>query len=310
MSDQTLMSLRLRLASKMPVLLDGATATELQRRGFKLRPPLWSAEMLLTPEGRAALLEIHGEYVEAGADIITANTFRTTRKAVAESDRHITTAELTAIAIGLARQAVDQADGDRQVLIAGSLAPVADAYRPEDTPSISILRKEHRDSIAGLLDAGADLILAETINTWREAQVIGAICREMQAPFIVSFVCDPYGLLLGGENYSPLQDFVAEFAPLAISVNCSNLAATHLALTHLASVGHLALGAYPNVEDRAEESVGIQGGYLRPNVSTRQFVEFISESASRYGLSLVGGCCGTSPRYIAALRKLVDTGAI
>ncbi|WP_323120319.1 homocysteine S-methyltransferase family protein [Burkholderia alba] len=310
MSDRALMSLRLRLASKMPVLLDGATATELQRRGYEMRPPLWSAESLLTPEGRAALLEIHGEYVEAGADIITANTFRTTRKAVSASSHRITAAELTAVAVELARQAIDQAGGGREILIAGSLAPVADAYRPEETPSNGILREEHGDSISGLLDAGVDLILAETINTWREAQVIGALCRERQAPFIVSFVCNPDGLLLSGENYAPLADFVAEFAPLAISINCSNLAATHLALSRLPSIGHLALGAYPNVEDRSEEPADAPGGYLRPNVSTRQFVEFISESASRYGLSLVGGCCGTSPRYIAALRKLVDTGAM
>ncbi len=294
----------------MPVLLDGATATELQRRGFEMQPPLWSAQALLTPEGRAALLEIHGEYVEAGADIITANTFRTTRKAVSASNQRIAAAELTAIAIGLARQAIDQFAGDRQVLIAGSLAPIGDAYRPEDTPSSGILREEHHDSIAGLLDAGADLILAETINTWREAEVIGALCREMQAPFIVSFVCNHDGLLLSGEDYAPLTRFVTEFAPLAISVNCSNLAATHLALSRLPSVSDLALGAYPNVEDRSTELADTPGGYLRPNVSTRQFVEFISESASRYGLSLVGGCCGTSPRYIAALRKLVDAGAM
>ena len=310
MSEHALMSLRLRLASKMPVLLDGATATELQRRGYEMRPPLWSAEPLLTPEGRAALVEIHGEYIEAGADIITANTFRTTRKAISASKHRITAAELTASAVSLARQAIDQAESDRAILIAGSLAPVADAYRPEEAPSSGILREEHGDSIANLLGAGVDLILAETMNTWREAQVIGALCREMQAPFIMSFVCNPDGLLLSGESYAPLTDFVAEYAPLAISINCSNLAATRLALSHLPSGGHLPLGVYPNVEDRSEAPADAPGGYLRPNVSTRQFAEFISESASRYGLSLVGGCCGTSPRYIAALRKLVDTGAI
>lgn len=99
-------ALRLRLASKMPVLLDGATATELQRRGFVMEAPLWSAQALLTPEGRAALLEIHREYVEAGADIITANTFRTTRNAVADAHLETSAEELTALAVRIARQAV------------------------------------------------------------------------------------------------------------------------------------------------------------------------------------------------------------
>jgi enediyne biosynthesis protein CalE2 len=304
------MSLRLRLASKMPVLLDGATATELQRRGFEMHAPLWSAQVLLTPEGRAALLEIHREYVDAGADIITANTFRTTRKAVSASGARVTAAELAATAVGLARQAVDDATSSRPVLVAASLAPVGDAYRPEDTPSNGLLREEHDDTIANLLAAGADLILAETVNTWREAEVIGALCRARQAPFIVSFVCNDDGLLLSGESYAALPRFVAEFAPLAVSINCSNLAATRLALSRLPSVDELALGVYPNVEDRSAAPADAPGGYLRPNVSTRQFVEFISESASRHGLSLLGGCCGTSPRYIAALRKLVDAGAM
>lgn len=310
MSAQALTSLRLKLASKMPVLLDGATATELQRRGYAMRPPLWSAQPLLKPEGRAAVLEIHRQYVEAGADIITANTFRTTRKAVSASEHRITAAELTAVAVGLARQAIDEAADRRDVLLAGSLGPVADAYRPEETPSDGILHDEHRDSIASLVRAGADLILAETINTWREAQVIGELCDEMKAPFIISFVCNPDGLLLSGEDYALLPEFVARFAPLAISINCSTLAATHLALSRLPLIERLALGAYPNVEDRSEEPADSPGGYLRPNVSTRQFVEFIGECASRYELGLVGGCCGTSPKYIAALRKLVDTGAI
>lgn len=302
-------ALRLRLASKMPVLLDGATATELQRRGFVMEAPLWSAQALLTPEGRAALLEIHREYVEAGADIITANTFRTTRNAVADAHLETSAEELTALAVRIARQAVGQASR-RDVLVAGSLAPVADAYRPEDTPPTDQLRRNHQASLASLLEAGVDLIMAETINNWREARVIGELCRQMKAPFIISFVCSSNGLLLSGESYEPVSGFVAEFEPLVVSVNCSDLGATIQTLTYLSAIGNFPLGAYPNIEDRTAAHEEAPGAYLRPNVSAQQFAEFIFESTSRYGLSLIGGCCGTTPKHIAALRDLVKIGAI
>jgi S-methylmethionine-dependent homocysteine/selenocysteine methylase len=92
-----------RLASGPPLLLDGATGTELERRGARCDGPLWSVHALL--EDPAMILRIHRDYVAAGAEILTANTFRTQARALARGGLGERAAELTQIAIGLARSA-------------------------------------------------------------------------------------------------------------------------------------------------------------------------------------------------------------
>lgn len=296
----------------MPVVLDGATATELQRRGMSISAPLWSSEALLTPEGQAEIIEIHKGYIEAGVDIITANTFRANNRSISERGLDISSQELVKTAVSLARAAIDESKiTTRKIYIAGSLAPIGDAYKPMLAPDSGIMEKEHSESIDNLCNAGVDFVLAETMNNWREAKVVGKICKEKNIPFAISFVCDDKGLLLSGENYSCLMDFVEEYNPIAICVNCTSLPNTILAIERLSVLTDTALGAYPNVEDRPDAfKYEHKNSYIPPKISTRQFSEFMAECSNRYNLSLIGGCCGTTPNYIRTLRELVDTGAI
>ncbi len=119
------------LAKKRPLILDGAMGTELQRRGANTLLPLWSAEALvLSP---ALVRQIHEEYIRAGADIITANTFRTTRRTFVRTGLPDRSQRLTTTALSLARQA-REAFRDRDILVAGSIAPLEDCYRPELVP--------------------------------------------------------------------------------------------------------------------------------------------------------------------------------
>jgi len=303
----------LHLQSKLPVILDGATATELQRLGVPIKPPLWTTEALITPEGQKILLEVHKSYVEAGADVITTNTFRTNRAAIVSSGLDIDPVELVRIAVSTAREAIDAAEFSkkRKIYVAGSLAPVADAYKPELAPTSDLMYAEHRHSINALHGAGVDFILAETINNWREAYIIGRLCKEIGVPFVISFVCDSNGFLLSGENYSLLGEFVNEYSPLAIGINCTPLNSMKEALARLALITEVTLCAYPNVEDRSSvNKCEHVDQYLRPNISVPQFAEFMLEASQRYGVSLLGGCCGTTPKYIRVLRELVDNGKL
>ena len=149
------------------------------------------------------------------------------------------------------------------------------------------------------------------MNNWREIWIIGELCKEKGIPFVTSFVCDEKGFLLSGENYLDLQAFVERCSPMAISINCSTLYTTIQALDRLSKLTGVPLGAYPNIEDRSDpHCCDKDGGYIRTNISTQQFLEFMFESSSRYGLSLLGGCCGSTPNYIRALRSLVDSGRL
>src|SRR4051812_3209199 len=113
------------------IVLDGATGTELGRRGVDTRTGLFSAEALLSPEGVQTLREIHAEYVSAGAQVITANTFRTNPRKAGPRWR-----ELTALAVRLARES--------GAVVAGSMAPVEDCYRPQLRPSADLPLREHQ----------------------------------------------------------------------------------------------------------------------------------------------------------------------
>ena len=143
-----------RLREKPAILLDGALGTELSRRGFVLDPQIWSASALIS---RPDLLEqIHADYVQAGAELITANTFRTHRRNLARVGLGNLARELSAKAVKLARNAAERAD--HPIWVAGSQAPLEDCYTPSDVPDDKALVREHREMAESLADAGADAI--------------------------------------------------------------------------------------------------------------------------------------------------------
>src|SRR6185436_2971426 len=115
------------------VLLDGATGSELHRRGLDTRMPLWSAAPLINAPDVVA--QIHAEYVKAGAEIITANTFRTTRRAIARAGLKPQVKALVTKAVELARKS-------KATYVAGSIAPLEDCYKPQIVPPNEELERE------------------------------------------------------------------------------------------------------------------------------------------------------------------------
>src|SRR5512146_1125855 len=148
-----------RLRYGPPLVLDSAMGSELERRGLELDVPLWSARALV--EAPDLVAAIHRENVDAGADVLTANTFRTTRTALDESGNADRAEELTRFAARLAREAVGPAK--RPVLVAGSVAPLFDCYRPDLVPEdVRPLEEAHAELAGTLASAGVDLLLLET----------------------------------------------------------------------------------------------------------------------------------------------------
>ena len=132
------------------IVLDGATGTELGRMGVETGGALFSAAALETAERIAALREVHAGYARAGAQVITANTFRTNPRKAGKSWRQLTT-----LAVQIARES--------GAAVAGSLAPVEDCYRPDLRPDPEVALREHRELAGALAEAGCDLLLVETV---------------------------------------------------------------------------------------------------------------------------------------------------
>ncbi|HAG96167.1 MAG: hypothetical protein CMK83_10290 [Pseudomonadales bacterium] len=307
--EDKIINLKKKLLAGIPVLMDGGTATELERCGIHICDPEWTAVALLTEQGRDALLKVHCDYVEAGADIITANTFNANPYSVCNfaDGRDLDSAELVRDSINIAKEAVAMCRQGRSVLIAGSIGPVGDAYIPDSRPDEKILREDHAAMVDHLAAAGADLILVETMNNWMEIEIVSKYCHDRRIPFMVSIVCGEDGLLLNGDNFTKLADLVDNFSPLAICVNCSSLNITKLALDRLSLITDLPLGAYPNIEDRLSDR---SQSDPKLAVTSYQLSEFIRESVNKFNLSIIGGCCGSTPEHIQALRKLIDENII
>lgn len=288
-----------QLTANFPLILDGATGTELHRRGVDTGLPLWSANALLTDEGAHILQQIHEDYLRAGADIITTNTFRTHVRALAPSGNGGRALELTRRAVELARAAIARVPSERPRYVAGSISTLEDCYRPDLVPPDDELRAEHSERVHHLLECGVDVFLIETINSIREAVIIAKLAVITGTPVIVSFVCGQDGRILSGER---LGDAARELLPLGVSalgVNCAPTPTLARPLDELKSAcpPNFPLIAYGNI-GYADEAVGwVNTDAEDPSAYCRH--------ALKWPAHIIGGCCGTTPAHIAALCKMI-----
>ena len=290
---ERLAALRTRLERGPALLLDGAIGTELERRGVRCSLPLWSTHALL--ERPQVLAEIHRDYAAAGAEILTANTFRTQRRVLDRSGRHAAARSLTEQAVELARSAAQAAP--RPVWVAGSAPPLEDCFRPDLVPASAELQAEHAEHLEHLAAAGVDLLLLETMNTVREAVAALEAARAHAQPAIVSFICAPGPRLLSGEPLADALCAVLKLAPAAVAVNCVSCELAAQCAPMLRGSG-LPFGLYPNM---GEPDGG--GGFVRRTTHTPDEFAAALAACGAIGARLLGGCCGTTPAEIAALAR-------
>ena len=304
MSEGSQSKFRERLRYGTPLVLDAAMGSDLDRRGLPTTLPLWSAVGLL--ERPDLVRQVHLENLLAGADAITTDTFRTTARTLRHAGIDpVRAAELDALAVQLAIDARTEA-GRPEALIAGSMAPLEDCYRPtfETPPEVALT--EHRAQAGNLAAAGVDLIMVETMPTAAEAEIALRAAIETGRPATVGFVCalpdrgEPVRLLSG----ETLQDAVARVSPLApaaIFVNCAAPPVITAALRELRELTTLPIGAYANVGHVDDERGWSPHGAITGERYAAHAADWIA-----LGARVVGGCCGTHPAHTAALRRLVD----
>ena len=268
--------------------------TELQRRGVDTGLPLWSANALIShPE---IVLQIHKDYIEAGADIITTNTFRTTRRTMKRANLPDRSAQLTKNAIDLAHKA-REAFPEKNILIAGSIAPLEDCYRPDLVPSESELRQEHEELAQRLAEGSVDFILLETMNTIREAYAACVAAKTTGKEVVVSFICNSKGELYSGESLELAVKALAELKPAAFSINCVSPRFLNHPLRILKSQTPLPICVYGNVGIPESEQHGWE---FTHDVTEDQYASH-ARKWRKAGVSVIGGCCGTTPEYIRSV---------
>ncbi len=275
------------------LLLDGATGTELNRRGIDTGLPLWSANALTTDAGLDVLRQVHLDYLFAGADIITTNTFRTHRRVLA--GKGFSARELTLRAVAIAREAV--AEFGKPALIAGSLSTLEDCYRPDLVPPAKECLDEHTERIEHLVDGGVDLLLIETMNSIGEAVIAAKIAIATGLPTWVTFVCDKKGRVLSSETLTHAAELLMPLGVKALGVNCMPAHTIAQPLTELRTVcgEDFPLMAYGNIGYVDDE----QGWTNTDSTDPEGYLQ----QAQTWSAQIIGACCGSNPEHIRKLSQ-------
>jgi S-methylmethionine-dependent homocysteine/selenocysteine methylase len=294
-------AIRARLERGDLVVLDGAIGTEILRRDLS-----WADHQVLAYPDK--IRAIHEDYLRAGADVLSTNTFQLARRCFANHFRdaahmrHVGAAglegkaeKLQAAAVQLAKEARERVG--RPAAIAGAVTTLEWCFRPDLAPSPKAMREEYREIMETLARAGADLILLETVNSIAEAKVGLEAARSAGLPCWVGFVCDEGGMLFTGETLAEAERALAPLEPDVILLNCAPPADVTAGLRALLAARRGPGGVYPHI-----------GRFDPPEwMFTDEFPpERFLEEARRWremGARVIGGCCGTTPDHIARLAR-------
>jgi 5-methyltetrahydrofolate--homocysteine methyltransferase len=309
-----------QLLSERILVLDGAWGTMLQ--AAKLKPDDYLAggvvpadhskdvtgdPDLLNLTRPDLILDVHRQYLAAGADITTTNTFTATSIGQADYGLESLVREMNVQGARLARQAADEAE--RKRFVAGSVGPlnVTLSLSPKvDDPAYRAVtfdqvKASYAEQIAALAEGGVDLLLIETIFDTLNAKAAVAAAREVapDLPLWISVtIVDLSGRTLSGQTVEAFWRSIERAHPLVVGVNCSLGAAEmrpHVA--ELARISSSFVASHPNA--------GLPnafGGYDETPVQT---AELVGEFAGAGLVNIVGGCCGTTPAHIAKIAQAV-----
>ena len=297
------------LADSPFVLLDGAMATELEARGCDLADSLWSAKVLM--ENPQLIYDVHLDYFRAGAQVAITASYQATPEGFAARGLDETQSRaLIARSVELARQARDAYRAEnpaaKGLLIAGSIGPygayLADGseYRGDYQRSAQVFQDFHRPRIDALLEAGADLLACETLPSFDEIRALAQLLVEYpvaQAWF--SFTLRDSQHLSDGTPLRDVLAFLADYPQiLAVGINCIALENTVDALSYLHSQTSLPLVVYPN---SGEHYDAVTKTWHHHGEACATLEGYLPEWRAA-GAKLIGGCCRTTPKDIAALK--------
>lgn len=289
-------------------ILDGGMGRELQRRGAPFRQPEWSA--LALSEAPDAVVAVHAAYIEAGAGVITSNSYAVVPFHIGEDRFADEGFALAATAGQLARTAADASP--RPVRVAGSLPPLFGSYRP-DLFEPQRVAEVLLPLVVGLAPY-VDLWLAETQSAIAEVQAIAAQLPADGKPLWVSFTLQDeevgdVPMLRSGESVSAAAEAVVTLGVKAMLFNCSQPEVIGAAIDAAREVFErhgvdIAIGAYANAFPPQPKDATANDGLdeLREDLDPPGYLSWAQDWRQR-GASLLGGCCGIGPEHIAELKR-------
>jgi homocysteine S-methyltransferase len=292
------------LFADRPVLADGAMGTVLYARGIFVNR-CYDELNLSDPN---LILGVHEEYLQAGAEILETNTFGANRFRLARHGLAGKMAEINAAGVRLARQAVERLKekqaGNAEIAawVAGSVGPLGVRLEPLGKTGLEEARAAFAEQIGILAGNGVDLLIIETMPALNEAHeaLEAAQAVAPHLPVLVMVTVDDESECLDGASPAQAAALLTEWGADAVGVNCSTGPATVLtAVEAMRAATALPLAAMPNAGvPRAVEGRNI---YL----CSPEYMASFARKAVAAGVQIVGGCCGTTPNHIRAMRSAI-----
>jgi len=272
------------------VLLDGATGSELQKAGMP-RGCCTEEWILANPD---ALISLQRRYVQAGSNILYAPTFQAQPIALERVNLHKQTETINAHLVALTKAAAEGA------LVAGNLTTLAafcDSFDPE---KFDLLVENYRVQIGGLLEGGADLLAAETLMYPQEAEAIFTAAQlEGAEAMLFTFTMQPDGSLFSGMDAAPVLQELEEAGACAVGFNC--VAADNMTAGLVSRLRRYVKGPLVCKPNAGNPVIGENNLPIYP-MGPQEFAEIVAD-CRQMGAKILGGCCGTTPEHIAAVKE-------
>ena len=281
-------------------IMDGAMGSELIRRKLTLPEHVWSAEANLKKP--KMVYDIHREYINAGAEYITTNTFRSTPRAYSKlyeanndlTDNIQSAKESTYKAVELAKNAANIS-----VKVLGSIAPLEDCYTPQLFPGRNVAISEFSQLGEWLTIAGVDIILLETMNSVAETEAALIGFENIKVPVWVSLVLKDVNHLLSGDTIIDALEIIKQYSVDCVMLNCNSLCLTLGAVDILVDNWPGKWGVYPNLGIGGPSPDGNILHYEKMDLFISTMKKIINKNPF-----ILGACCGSSSNHLKELIKL------
>jgi homocysteine S-methyltransferase len=299
--------LQRRLDDGEVVVLDGGTGTELERRGVPMDSAAWSGAAIHThPE---VVRQVHEDYIQAGADIVITNTFATCRHSLEGAGLGDFVAEINSRSVSLAKDAIEAAEVDRSIYVAGAISTFQTRNNSEFMPSLDVAKANYREQAELLAEAGVDLLMMEMMVDLEQSALAIESAESTGLPVWVGYSCrtDEDGgqvLLLNRERDDAFAEALEQLGGLGgslIAVMHTVIEDTVPALSVVKEKWSGSVGAFPH-----------SGNFVMPNWQFKDIMspeDYLAEAQkwARMGVQVIGGCCGTTPEHIKALKDGLPT---
>ena len=284
---------------KKPLIMDGAMGTELMRRGIELPLPLWSSMSNIDQFDQ--VMNIHKDYIEAGSDILTTNTFRTTPRTFIKAGYSQNESEkISEQCCNMAIEAAKHAVKKENTLIAGSVAPLEDCYEPLHFPGKEIAKKEFQLIIDRIIRKGVDIILFETMGNYEEIETVLQVSNHVDIQRWLSIVLKNKNSILDGTELQKVVELANKNKIDMVLINCTPVNIILEALDIFLGYRKGKWGVYPN----AGENMPTKDGEFVSKLDDESFCKAIQDYIT-LGASVVGSCCGSTPNTVRKISNMI-----